>query len=469
MGGTPAAPGEHVPGQHVPGQHVPGQALAGQALAGPALAGQTASGQVVRGSIWFLVSIAIMAVGGFVAWGVAARVQPVEVVGNATALFASLLFVVYLTGMGLPVAIARFGHGTEATTEGLWAWAVVYASVASAVGSILFVAIAPGVLGPEVTGPLTDLGPLSATVLLTVLVAGTAWAALTEMRLMTLRAWPWIMLRAAITVTVRIPLIFTPLAAEPLGLFVIMAAPAALSGVVGVTLLSLRRGARRWVRLIPTPEGLAGAWRYASVNWVATLAAQAPQYVAPLVVAAAVSTDVNAGFYLAWSIATVVFLVPHSIGQVVVSEATRTPGRMRHHVALGLAVSVAVGALATLTALAGRSLVTGVFGEGYATTAQVLPWLCVASLPWAVTSMCLAVARTRGTWVGTMVITGGFAVLTLVPLVVLVPARGVDGAAAGWILGNLAAALVATAYTAAERLYAGRQAQPTGVAAPVTP
>ena len=394
--------------------------------------------------MWFLVSTAILAVGGFVAWAVAAWAQPVAVVGGATGLFAAVLFLTYLTGMGLPVAVARFGHGPEEQTEGLWRWTLGYAAVASAVGSLAFVLVAPAVLGSSTTGPLTDRGPLMATLLLTLLVGGTSWATLAEIRLMTLRAWPWMVLRTLVTVVVRIPLVLSPLAATPLGLLLVMAGPTAASGAVTVALLAWRRGGRRrwtWVR----PEGLAVAWRFASVNWVGSLAAQAPQFVTPLIVAAAVPAAENAGFYLAWSISTVVFLIPHTIGQVVVSESSRHPSDLRRQARTGLVLGVALTGFAALVAWVGAPAVTAIFGPDYGTTAEVLPVLCLAALPWTVTSIGLAVMRTLADAFGTTAITVGFALLTLIPMVILVDTRGVDGAPIAWLAGNLAASALAMA------------------------
>jgi O-antigen/teichoic acid export membrane protein len=405
--------------------------------------GDKRSRLVLTGSLWYLAATAIMAAGGFVAWALAARIQPIGTVGAATALFASTLFVVYGTGMGLPVAVARFAHGEPDEVERLWSWAVAYAAVASAVGTGCFVLLGPRVLGTAVTGPLSDL--TGGWLLFFALALGMSWAALSEMRFMTMRSWAWVVGRVGLVVAVRLPLLVTPLASEPLGLLVIMAGPPAVSGFLGVAALALRRAARRAGHLWPAPRGLADAWRYATVNWVGTLAAQAPQFVAPLVVAATVPAADNAGFYLAWSITTVVFLIAHTIGQVVVSEASRSPGQLRRHVRSGLELGLALSGGIALVLWAGASLATIVFGSDYGATAAVLPRLCAAAIPWTITSLCLAVTRVRNDWAGTFAITGAFAALTLAPMVALVGPHGVIGASTGWLLGNVAASVVAGA------------------------
>jgi O-antigen/teichoic acid export membrane protein len=396
------------------------------------------SRRVVTGSLWYLVATGIMAAGGFVAWALAARLQAVDVVGSATALFASLLFVVYATNMGLPVAVARFAHGDPVNVERLWAWAVGYAAATATLGTAVFVIVGPRLLGPEVTGPLASTP--GGWLLFLGLVLGMSWAAVTEMRFVTIRAWPWVVGRVVIISIVRVPLLFTTMATEPVGLFLIMAGPAALSGAVGIGAFAIRRTPHL---IGQVTDGLGEAWRFATVSWLGTLASRAPQLIAPLVVASAVSPTDNAGFYLAWSITAVMFLIPQTISQVVVSEASRAHGQLRRQFRSGLELGLSLTVAATLAVWAGSSLVTTVFGNDYQTTAEVLPLLCAGTVPWTVTSLCLAVTRVRNDWTGTIAIAMVFALLTLAPIVVMVGPLGVTGASLGWMVGNICAALVA--------------------------
>lgn len=416
--------------------------------------------QIARGSSWFLLAVAVTAAGGFVAWAIAARMQPPEVVGAAALLFALVMFVNYLTGMGLPVAVARFGHGSSDTVEPLWLWAVTYTSVASAVGTVGFVLIAPGLLGGRRVETIMSLGLPWAALLFFVVVNGISLAALAEMRFVTMRAWGALLLRVVGFTALRLPLLFIPaIAGEPLGLFLIVAGPPALSGWLAVGALALQPAARRWGALRPLPAGLEDAWRFATVNWFGTLAAQAPQFSIPLIVAAAVAVDVNAAFYLAWSITMVVFLVPHTISQVVLSEASRLGGAPNHLFRVGLSLSLSAMVLAALGAWVFGGLATTVFGEDYQVTSDLLLTLCAAGIPWAITSTSLARVRALGASGATVAITAGFASLTLVPVAVLTRSVGVNGTATGWLAGNLAAAVLAVAVT---RLAVGRAVEPPG-------
>jgi hypothetical protein len=61
--------------------------------------------------------------------------------------------------------------------------------------------------------------------------------------------------------------------------------------------------------------------------------------------------------------------------------------------------------------------------------------------------VCLAKARVEGDHLRTVMITVGFALLTLIPAVIMTNRSGVDGAAWAWLVGNGLAAVLAAAAT----------------------
>ena len=73
-------------------------------------------------------------------------------------------------------------------------------------------------------------------------------------------------------------------------------------------------------RLFPLPSTPLGGLRYSAVNYVSTLAYQAPQFVLPVIVLLTVDPDRNAAFYVAWGITSIAFYVPMAIGQALLAE-----------------------------------------------------------------------------------------------------------------------------------------------------
>ena len=83
--------------------------------------------------------------------------------------------------------------------------------------------------------------------------------------------------------------------------------------------------------------------------------------------------------------------------------------------------------------------------------ADLLPRMIAAAVPWSLTSMLLARARVHSRGLATVVITGGFAIATLVPASLFVATSGIDGAATAWLVGNVVAAVIALVATAGSR------------------
>src|SRR6056297_804779 len=64
-----------------------------------------------RGSLAMAASVGSTALGGLLFWFLAAQRVEANAVGEALALFQALLFINYVTQMGLPVLIAHHGAG----------------------------------------------------------------------------------------------------------------------------------------------------------------------------------------------------------------------------------------------------------------------------------------------------------------------------------------------------------------------
>jgi O-antigen/teichoic acid export membrane protein len=271
---------------------------------------------------------------------------------------------------------------------------------------------------------------------------------LVEVRLVTMRMWGWVIGRVAMVGLLRLPLfLFPALTRNPVGLLLILAGPPALSGLVGALALRYAHPASDRGSLFPVPPEAVPVLRYASVNYVAMLAAQAPQFVFPLLVR--YDKDTYGAFWVAWTVTTVVFLVPHVISQTVLAEGSRAHTNPERQARLGLMVALALMTAMTVGAfLMAGVVVSTLFGSKYQTAAEILPRMVAAGIPWAVTAVLLARARVYSQHLVTVVITGGFALATLVPAAVTVGSSGITGAATAWFVGNVIAAGIAVAATA---------------------
>lgn len=394
---------------------------------------------LLTGSALLVVTVAVNAVSGAVFWLIAARLDSQTEVGHATALFTSVLFVGFVAGLGLLVAVARYAAGRSERDDVLFTWSWLATTAAAVVVAVVFLWVA----SPNAADELRAWHGVGGPLLFALLSAGGALSLLGDVRLMTQRRWGLVVLRAGVAAVARFPLLLVPVD-DPRAVWLLVAVvgPTALTGFVTVAALPRLTSGRH--RLRPLPTSTAAMVRYAAVNWLSTLTYQAPSFVVPVIVLLEVDADTNANFYVAWGVATLASYVPIVIGQALLSEGGRDGAHLRSQVRLALVVATGLMAAGAILAAVGRDLVTVFYGDDYAEAARILPALVLATVPWAITSVYLTEARVRHHTAATVAITVVLAATILGGAAVLVPSEGPDGAVRAFLVGNVVAAAVAT-------------------------
>ena len=229
-------------------------------------------------------------------------------------------------------------------------------------------------------------------------------------------------------------------------------------GFVGMALINRTSGGRH--RLSPRPAHTRDAVRYAGINYLSTLAYQAPYFALPVIVLVNVSSVTNSSFYVAWGIVSIAFYVPSAIGQALLAEGGKDGAQVAAQMKLALVLAIGLMAVGALVTFAGKSVVVAAYGEGYRDAAEILPAMMLAGVPWALTSLFLSEARILHRHAITVIITVTLTVAIIGPALVLVPDHGIEGARSAWLGGNVLAAVVATALTLGARRTARRANAP---------
>ncbi|MBI2708373.1 MAG: hypothetical protein HYX34_01560 [Actinobacteria bacterium] len=389
---------------------------------------------VFRGSLWASVAIAVQSTTGAAYWFLATRVASNGQIGRASALYSSLQFVNYASGLGLTVTLARYAH--EDDGRRLLGWFSIITSTASLVAVAGFL----GVVDSKATGLVRQTAAGQAYFFL--LTAGASIGLLVDVWLMWARRWGWLLAKTSIIGFVRLPLLFVHGVSDPARwLFAVITVPQAIMGLAFLVLVRPLTG--RWPALGRAPS-LRPALRFAGVNWVGLLSTQAPQFLVPVVVAVKVRAETYAYFYLAWTMTSVVFLIPGTIAQVLLVESAKSDTseqRRRSREAFLLAGGIALGAFLVSLPVARASGL--VFGRPYRPMRNVLPPLMLGCIPWAVAAIALAEARLRHDLRSILGITLATGTATVGLTFLLVPRSGVSGAVQAWLVGNSIGAAVA--------------------------
>ena len=394
---------------------------------------------------------AVQGVGGMVFSLIVAQIDTKSDFGNATALFTSALFVTYLAGLGLPVALARYAADRSNDSHVIFTWGAIATAVASLVASAAYL----GVIHPKAASVLWDWHPILGFVIFALIVMGSAFSLIVDVRAMTMRRWGLVVFRITAVGVIKIALVYFGRHSDhrSLLLFIYLGGPAALSGFVGVSLINRITGGAH--RIAPRPITTRAATRYAGINYLSTLAYQAPYFALPVIVLLNVSSSINSSFYVAWGIVSIAFYVPSAIGQALLAEGGKDGAQFRGQMRLAMALAVTLMAAGTLITFLGKGVVVAAYGQGYRDAAHILPAMMLAGVPWAMTSLYLTEARVLHRHATTVIITITLTLAIIAPALVLIPeggrGHGLEGAKTAWLAGNIIAATVATVLTAIAR------------------
>jgi O-antigen/teichoic acid export membrane protein len=388
-----------------------------------------------RSSLSFSVSAGVASLGGFIYWLLVAHIASASTVGKAAALYSSVTFVNYVTGLGLPIAVARYAAGREREPSTLFNWAVVATALSSIAGIAVYFAIIPHQLRA-----LSALTVGGAIVILGVMTAGISIGSVLDVRLISQQRRSWVVWRSAFIGVVRLPFLFLPgLGHSTIGIFAIAAGGPALCGF-GAWVIADLRDRQYAFPLRPLPAETPAAIKYAMINGAGQLGVQSPAFALPVVVLLLVSPKENASFYVAWTIAQVVFIIVQSFGQGLLVEGNRS-GRLESQIRASLKFGLALAVVLALACAAGSKLIPTLYGSAYDPGARILPLLGVAAIPGAVFTTVLAATRVRHNHRRNLTLSLLFAVSVLAPAAILVHYFGILGAAEAWLIGNVITAL----------------------------
>jgi O-antigen/teichoic acid export membrane protein len=422
----------------------------------------SASRHLLTGSTVLVLGAAVQGFGGLAFSIFVNKIDVKADFGDATALFTSVLFVTYLAGLGLPVALARYAPDRSRDSHVVFTWAVLATIPASIVASGLYLWL----VNPNAAHTvLWDWNPVGGFTLFALVVVGSAFSLIVDVRFMTMRRWNLVLARICLVAVAKIALLplFQSSNQRALWIFLDLGAPVAISGFIGVLLVSKVTGGPH--RIGPKPATAHAAVRYSAINYVSTLAYQAPYFALPVIVLSNVDSATNGSFYVAWGIVAIAFYVPSAIGQALLAEGGKGGAHVRTQMRIALTLAIGLMALGTLVTFFGKGLVIAAFDESYREAAHILPAMMLAGIPWAVTSLLLTEARVLHRNVATVIITVTLTLSIIVPALILVPESGpkggLDGASAAWLIGNVFAAVVAVAVTAVSRRFTDDKPAPS--------
>ncbi|MFD5571357.1 lipopolysaccharide biosynthesis protein [Streptomyces cadmiisoli] len=421
----------------------------------PGLGRSPGGSQLFRNAYALMLNTGISALLGLGFWLAAARYYSESSVGQGSAAIAAMKLLAGLTAVTLTGALARFIPVAGRTTGRL-----IFRTYA---GSSLVVALAAGVFlltldawGPSyrfLHGPLTAAG---------FVVAVVAWNLLTlqDGVLTGLRSALWVPVGNTVFSAVKLGLLIALAVAVPVtGVFVSWVAAIATS-VLPLGWLVFRRLVPRHVKTTEgqsAPPTLREVGRFLAGDYTGSLFSLAVVYLVPVIVAAQVSSENNAYFYIATTIGGTVNLLAINMGASLTVEGSHDPGRLAANTRAALRRMARIMLPVAAVLFFGAPWILGVFGSGYADAATpLLRWFAVGAVLRVVMETYFAVLRAQSRTAGLAWLQGLLCALVLGLTLVLLPRMGLTGAGVAEI-----ASLAVIVAIAAPRLYRTVRAAPS--------
>jgi O-antigen/teichoic acid export membrane protein len=398
---------------------------------------------VHRDGLALVLSSALSSAIGLLYWVLVARLFTPEVAGVNSAALATLNMLGAIAHLNMQNALLRFvpvaGTGTRRLVAGAYAAAIT----AAAVTGIVFALGAP-VWAPEMVA-VAGLGAL-----VVFFAIGTPLMALFDVQDNLLTG-----LGRAMVVPVE-NLVFALLKIGLLVLAAIVVIPGgiALSWVVATAVAVLAISSWVFVKLVPRhaakpttvePITIKGIARFAGADYAGSIFWHCAIYGIPLLALSRIGAGYAATYQIVWTMAMALYLVVTGMTQSMVAHAANDPAGAREarRATSKRALMLTVPAVAILTL--GAHPILSIFGGYYAETGTWALVLCALSaLPNIVTASALAMARVQRRMSVLVVVPATIAIIVIAGSWILMPAWGLVGVGASWLVGQSVVAAVLT-------------------------
>ncbi|KUF13490.1 lipopolysaccharide biosynthesis protein [Streptomyces silvensis] len=393
-------------------------------------------------------------------WLAAARYYSESAVGQGSAAIAAMKLLAGITAVTLMGALARFIPVAGRATGRLIFRTYAGSSVVVGLAALVFL-FTLDLWGPSyrfLHGPLAGIGFVAAVI---------AWSLLTlqDGVLTGLRNALWVPVGNTVFSVVKLGLLIAFAAAVPTaGVFVSWVAAIAFS-VVPLGWLVFRRLVPRHVEATAgrtRPPSLREMGRFLAGDYTGSLCSLAVVYLVPVIVAAQVSSEDNAYFYIATTIGGTTNLLAINMGASLTVEGAHDPARLAANTRAALRRMARIMLPVCGILFVGAPYILHVFGSGYSEAATpLLRWFAVGAALRVVMETYFAVLRAQSRTSGLAWLQGLLCVMVLGLTLLLLPRMGLTGAGVAEI-----SSLALIVAIAAPKLYAITRSAPGERAAP---
>jgi len=392
---------------------------------------------------YLVADVAVVSILGFAFWTLAARLYSPAQVGLASATVAAVILLARLSRLGFDYGLVRFlpGAGERAVT--LINSCFTIAGLTSLVAALIFLS------GLNLWSPalLYIRHPLLSTFFVFLTVAYTFFL-LVEQAFMARRRAKFVLFKNAAAGVLKIAAaIALASLLSTSGIFAAWGVPifAALAAALFWFLPRVQQG------YIPIPtvskELVNNMLHFSLGNYLAELLWFAPLMLFPLIVINMLGAEMNAYFYIPWTIAQMLFAIPGAISYSLFAEGSNEEQSLRSNTlrSVKMHLLILVPAMVVLFALSDKLLL--IFGSSYSESgALLLRILVLSAIPVGINYIGLSVMRVRKNTRLVVLVSASIACLALGSGYILLTSLGLPGIGVAWIATQILVAIAVVLY-----------------------
>lgn len=399
------------------------------------------SDPLLRNSIYLMMNSVLGIVSGFIFWIIAAKIYSKEDVGIATALISAMSLIVLISRLGLNFSIIRYAPNSN-TSEIFNTSAIITTILANTIG-IAFI------IGIDIFSPGLSLlkSPINALIFLIVLSASSV-ASLSAVEFVAIRKANLQFFQGLIDSS-RILFLIPLLAFNSIGIF----------SSLGISMLLDLAGCLYFLRnsgIVPSFvldwSFIRNAFNFSTSNYLVSLFMTAPNMILSIVILETLGAEKAAYFYMAFSIASSLQIIPTAVGISLFVEGSHGEDMKKIVIASLKGILSLFIPLALFFFFFGGSLLAFV-GKGYADFGiPLLRLLIISNLFGCVNFVYFAVKRVQKD-LNSVVILSGITSLLLVGLSYQFSIMfGLIGIGYAWLLTHVLVATLVVYMSLRERI-----------------
>lgn len=398
---------------------------------------------LLANSINLMLATGITAIFGFVFWIIVARTFDTSTVGLATTLLSVSSFISLMGLAGFDTIFIRYLSGSKRKNDQINSGLLIVA-FSSALLAAIFCILIP-VLSPKLKFLDHNVWYLLGFIIFTVF---TSWNTLTNSILIAYRRTALVLYINIIFGALRMLLPFLLSSnGGPMKIFIIVG----IAQVVNV-MLSLAALAK-YFNYIPSlkihTDIVKETLHFGIMVYVANIMNLLPDSALPLIVIDKLGAAAAAYFYIAFTIANLLYTIAFSTTQALLAEGSHDEEHYAEHVRKGIKIIIGLLVPAIILVTLFCPLILNLFGHNYQSGATtILRIMSISGLSVMIYSLVGSVFKLTYNLRGLIVTTVSNAVLTIALSLLLATRYGLNGVGWAWLIGSTISACIGLMFLA---------------------